>query len=94
MTFIPLFYHTNTCVQSLLKLDVQQSPKTAVSLCDATIRGNVRHHAYDRPAALTTGTAAGGFKAADTGAMLMTDIRRIASDAQHEHLIQSCQLHM
>ena len=60
---------------------MQQSLTTAVSLYDATVRGNVRPHAHDRPAALTTGTAAGGFKAADTGAMLMTDIRPVASDA-------------
>ena len=65
----------------IFKFDAQQSLKTAVSLYDATIRGNVKRHAYDRPAALTTGTAAGALKAADTCAILMTDIRPIASDA-------------
>ncbi len=71
---LPVIIRTQT------KFDVQQNPKTAVSLYDATIRGNVRpqRYAYDRPAALTAGTAAEGLKAADAGAVLMTDIRPIA----------------
>jgi len=82
VTLVPLVVAVNKeWTQSLFKLDVQQSPKTAVSLYQATIRGNVKRHAYDRPAALTTGTAAGALKAADTCAILMTDIRPIASDA-------------
>ena len=80
-------------IQTQSLSDVQQSPKTAVSRYDAAIRVNVKpkRYVYDRPAALAT--AAEGLKAADTGAVLMTDIRTIASDAKLEHLFQDCQLH-